>query len=83
MYPMADEQKPQGYMIVLKDSATEDQVNELTGHLESQGGCVTGKTHSKFVKSVSAQINPAKLQSLQSFGSGIIDYIEPDQTVSI
>jgi len=79
---MADEEKPQGFIIVLKDSATEDQVNEFAGHLESQGGSVTHKA-TGIVKTVSAQINPAKLESLKSFGSDIIDIIEPDQTVSI
>ncbi|KAK7692622.1 hypothetical protein QCA50_004255 [Cerrena zonata] len=72
------------YIVVFKDSASQAQIDKYAQDVESNGGNV-GHKYDSALRGFSAAIPDAFLQTLQAQGlaDGIIDYIEPDGTVTI
>ncbi|TFL04733.1 hypothetical protein BDV98DRAFT_562748 [Pterulicium gracile] len=72
----------QGYIVVYKDSADDAEIQKHIDSIESKGGKI-GTKHT-LIKGYSASIPDSFIQELQSLQSadGIIESIEPDQTVT-
>ncbi|KAG8941814.1 hypothetical protein FRC03_003935 [Tulasnella sp. 419] len=70
----------QSFIVVYKDSATKDQIQKHISQVEKDGGEI-GHRYDAVFKGFSAKMKPECLQSLQ--GDDAIDYIEPDQVMSI
>jgi len=67
------------YIVVFKDTATDDQINKYANEVNTSGGQVNHR-YDSVMKGFSAKISDQHLQSLQ--GDDIIDYIEPDGVVT-
>ncbi|KAH9935611.1 uncharacterized protein B0H18DRAFT_1114331 [Fomitopsis serialis] len=69
------------YIIVFKDHVTDEQLEQYARDVGANGGEV-GNRFSSLMKGFSATIPNSYLTQLQSLQGGVIDYIEPDQTVT-
>ncbi|GLB37106.1 putative proteinase A inhibitor 1 [Lyophyllum shimeji] len=69
----------QKYIVVFKEHATQDQIDEYANKVNTSGGSVTNR-YDNVLKGFAAAIPDTFLQSLQ--GEDIIDYIEPDGVVT-
>ncbi|OCH95079.1 protease propeptide/inhibitor [Obba rivulosa] len=69
------------YIVVFKDSVTQDKIDQYANDVHSNGGQVSRKFTS-LLKGFSAEIPETYLTQLKSFGEGDIDYIEPDSVVT-
>jgi len=67
------------YIVVFKDSATQQQINDYANSIDSNGGRV-GHRYDSVLKGFSATITNEQLNSFQ--GDDIISYIEPDGVVT-
>jgi len=71
----------QNFIVVFKEHATPDQINAYADEVSQGGGEVGHRYDSPVMKGFSATLTETQVQSFQS--NDIIDYIEPDQKVSI
>ncbi|KIP05112.1 hypothetical protein PHLGIDRAFT_19800 [Phlebiopsis gigantea 11061_1 CR5-6] len=71
------------YIVVFKKTATPDLVNKYADEVDANGGLVKDRWASGAMKGFSAEIPDSFLTQLQSLQGDIIDYIEPDGTVTI
>jgi len=67
------------YIVVFKESATDQQIQNYVHSIESEGGEV-GHRYESIMKGFSATIPNSLLSNLQS--DSIIDYIEPDGVIT-
>ncbi|TBU33748.1 hypothetical protein BD311DRAFT_747876 [Dichomitus squalens] len=70
------------YIVVFKDSVSLDDVKKYADEVNANGGEV-GNHFDTLLKGFSATIPESYLQQLQSYQGSVIDYIEPDSTVTI
>ncbi|KAG9050747.1 hypothetical protein FS837_002691 [Tulasnella sp. UAMH 9824] len=68
------------YIVVFKNSATQDEISSFIRDAKDQGAQVK-HTYTNVFKGFSASMNPAHMRSLKDHS--IIEYIEPDQVVTI
>ncbi|ESK85226.1 serine proteinase inhibitor 1 [Moniliophthora roreri MCA 2997] len=73
---------PNKYIVVFKDSVSKDQIKKYVSEVNSNGGQVYHEYEST-VNGFAATIPDQMLQSFQSLQGDVIDYIEPDSTVTI
>ncbi|KAK7045591.1 hypothetical protein VNI00_007423 [Paramarasmius palmivorus] len=68
------------YIVVFKEGVTKDQISKYVNEVNSNGG----KVHHEYgtLNGFSATIPEAQLQSFQSLQGDVIEYIEPDSTVT-
>ncbi|KAG8902878.1 hypothetical protein FRB99_004006 [Tulasnella sp. 403] len=71
---------PNNFIVVFKDHATHQQIDEYCDRVNNTGGQVKHR-YKDILKGFSAKMELHHLQSLQ--GDDIIAYVEPDQEVSI
>jgi hypothetical protein len=67
------------YIVVFKDAATDQQIQNYVNSITLEGGQV-GHRYDSVLKGFSATIPDSLLSNLQ--GDSIIDYIEPDGVVT-
>ncbi|KAJ3484721.1 hypothetical protein NLI96_g5450 [Meripilus lineatus] len=67
------------YIVVFKDSATPEQIEQYANDVHKNGGAVLNR-YDSVLKGFAATIPQSFLQSLQ--GSDLIDYVEPDGVVT-
>jgi len=67
------------FIVVFKDSATQEQIDEYARTVDNTGGQVKNR-YNTALKGFSATLTPENFQNLQ--GDSIIDYIEPDGEVT-
>ncbi|KAG8896468.1 hypothetical protein FRC01_011792 [Tulasnella sp. 417] len=70
----------QNFIVVFKDTATQEQIDNYVQHVNTGGGEVTNR-YDAVLKGFAAKLTPNLLSNFQ--GDDIIDYIEPDQIVTI
>ncbi|RDB16743.1 Serine proteinase inhibitor IA-1 [Hypsizygus marmoreus] len=71
-------------IIIFKDTATEDEIQDLMEQVKEQGGHITN-TYDILFKGFAAVLSGAHLNQLQSLArsrDSTIDYIESDGTVT-
>ncbi|KAG8983127.1 hypothetical protein FRB90_006294 [Tulasnella sp. 427] len=68
------------YIVVFKDSATQEQIEQYAEEVNNGGGEVTAR-YDTVIKGFAAYLTGSQLQNFQ--GDDIIDYIEPDHVISI
>jgi len=66
------------YIVIFKPTATEEQISQYARRISTSGGQIGHRYD--ILKGFSATLRPEHLRSLQA--DDIIDYIEPDQTVT-
>ncbi|GJE94489.1 hypothetical protein PsYK624_106590 [Phanerochaete sordida] len=72
------------YIVVFKKTATPDQINKYADDVNANGGQVKDRWDTgSLLKGFSATIPDQFLTQLQSLAGDVIDYIEPDSTVTI
>ncbi|KAG8949102.1 hypothetical protein FRC04_009048 [Tulasnella sp. 424] len=69
-----------GFIVVFKDNATQDQIEQYAEQVNKGGGEVTARYDAVF-KGFAAKLTDNQLQSFK--GNDIVKYIEPDQTITI
>ncbi|KII92391.1 hypothetical protein PLICRDRAFT_37166 [Plicaturopsis crispa FD-325 SS-3] len=70
------------YIVVFKSTATPEQIEKYATEVSNSGGEVTNR-YDTVLKGFSAAIPDSYLTQLQSLqGGGVVDYIEPDGTVT-
>ncbi|KAG8983126.1 hypothetical protein FRB90_006293 [Tulasnella sp. 427] len=67
------------FIVVFKESATQEQINEYAEQVNSNGGKVTNH-YGTVLKGFAAELTESQFQNFQ--GNDIIDYIEPDGVVT-
>ncbi|KIO25923.1 hypothetical protein M407DRAFT_243920 [Tulasnella calospora MUT 4182] len=67
-------------IVVFKDHATQDQIDRYAEQINGGGGAVTAR-YDSVLKGFAATLTASQLQSFQ--GDDIIQYIEPDQVITI
>ncbi|KAG8990808.1 hypothetical protein FRB94_013090 [Tulasnella sp. JGI-2019a] len=73
---------PGNYIVVFKDSATEAQIDEYAKGINATGGQVNHRYNSA-LKGFSARMDDTHLKAFKGIADDIVDYIEPDQVVTI
>ncbi|KAG8929168.1 hypothetical protein FRC01_004740 [Tulasnella sp. 417] len=68
------------YIVVFKNEASQDEISSFISDAKVQGATVN-HTYTNVFKGFSASMNPSHMQSLK--GHNIVEYIEPDQIVTI
>jgi len=71
---------PGSYIVVFKDKATKEEIDQYVKEVNGTGGQV-GHRYENVIKGFSAKLVESQVNSLKA--NAIIDYIEPDQTVTI
>jgi len=69
------------YIVVFKDSATDDQIQRYVNDLQNNGGEVTQEFG--VMKGFTARIPDSYIQSFQADFEGIIDSVEQDSVVTV